>query len=154
MARIITSSGGGDGHQDTAPLLKNGRQYDAVLVEIKDTEKRKYQSDEFEPAVRLVWNLSFKGDEVGTISKKYKPSIHEKAALHAVIKAMTGQAPKSGFDLDSLIGRKCIIVADIWTTTDGEDRNGVGAILPADEDDDQTPPPPANAKGERKAAGF
>lgn len=141
MARVLTAPPAGDGHQDTAPLLKNGQTYNAVLTEILDTQKRKYQSEEYEDAYRLVFTLSNRrGEEIGTVSKKYKPSIHEKATLTKVIKAITGKTPAAGFDVDSLIGKPCRVLIELWSTDQGADKNGIGSVLPPEQDDDDPAP--------------
>ena len=141
MARVLEQVVG-DGHQDTAPLLKNGKTYPAVLSQIMDTTKRKYQSEETEPALRFVFTVSrANGEEIGTVSKKYKPSLNEKANLFKVVKAMIGKAPVGAFDVDTLIGMKCVVLVELWSTDQGIERNGIGNILPADDDDDVSPPP-------------
>lgn len=141
MARVLTAAPAGDGHEDTAGLLKHGKIYRAKLVEIKDTTKRKFQSEEYENAYRLVFMVHrADGAELGTVSKKYKPSIHEKAKLTEVVTAITGKAPIPGFDADSLIGKNCQLLIDIWTTDNGVEKNGIKTVLPADDDDDMPPP--------------
>jgi len=141
MARVLTATPAGDGHEDTAGLLKDGKIYKARLLEIKDTQKRKFQSEEYEDAYRLVFMLQrADGVELGTVSKKYKPSIHEKAALTKVVKAITGETPKTGFDVDTMIGKPCQILVELWSTESGDTKNGIGNVLPADDDDDMPPP--------------
>jgi hypothetical protein len=139
----------GDGHQDTAPLLRDGKIYTAKIAAVLPTKKKKFQSDEYQDAARVVFDLFQKnGQEIGTVSKKYTLSLNEKASLFALVKTVMGAAPSEKFDLETLVGKPCQILIELWTTSGGADRNGVGNVLPADDDDDEI----ASANTQSKAA--
>lgn len=144
MSFIVEASAPSDGHQDTAPLLKKNKMYDAQVESVLESTKKKFQSEEYQPAARIVFTVFQRdGIALGTISKKYTLSLNEKANLHKVIKTITGVSPSARFDLETLVGLRCQILSDPWITSSGAERNGIGDVLPADDDDTTTEAPPA-----------
>ena len=57
MSFIVEASAPSDGHQDTAPLLKKNKMYDAQVESVLESTKKKFQSEEYQPAARIVFTV-------------------------------------------------------------------------------------------------
>jgi hypothetical protein len=84
---------------------------------------------------RIVWLISAK-DSQGRhmmVSKNVTPSLHKKAALRQLIEQWLGRklADGEGIDLESLVGKSCMILVQQQEGTDGKLWANIAAIMPA-----------------------
>jgi hypothetical protein len=106
-----------------------GGTYDAVLVGLEKGEKRKYQSDEMEPAIIWHFSLILADDSEYPMTARTSLAMGAKSKTRAYAKSLIRREPEPGETLGSLklVGRMCMVAVEI---TD-EGYANIAAVLPA-----------------------
>jgi hypothetical protein len=73
----------------------------------------------------------FTGQNGGQAKKECAKSIHEKSFVSKLTVAATGNAPASGFDCDSLIGKNVTLITELKTSAKGTKYSKITAVAPA-----------------------
>ena len=99
------------------------------------------------PAQKIVLSFSIPGviTDSGKPAKFYSQeltySFDKKSKLHALLTAWLGEAPKAGFDIESLVGRACILNLGKKTSAQGKERTELISVMPMIAGLPNPPPP-------------
>lgn len=108
----------------------------AVCLDTEDAfgvQRPKFDDPSQMETVDLTWfyfGYLVKGKKAVIKSKPFKLSLHEKSALFAFLKSWRGEAPKQGFDTETLRGAGAQITVDHGVSAKGRTYANIISISP------------------------
>lgn len=131
-----TGSGGGGGRRILVEEMAPKGTFLATCIEVEEryqVERRKFESEETEIVDLTTFYFGFRAKEGGLRIVRTKPmkiSGHEKSALVKFVTTWLGEAPKSGFDTATLLGRGAQITIAHTLANNGKTYANIAAISP------------------------